>query len=875
MMPRAFLTRALTIFVGLMSAVTLPAAPVGAQGVVLDGTMPQPLPLFPADNWWNLDVSQAPLDPGSTNFINFIGGASRRLHPDWGGSAFDPGDPFAIYGIPYIVVPGNQPLVPVTFTSWPQESDAGAPGRPAGYPIPGEAKVEGGWIEGGAPGLQPPDGDRHMLIVDRDNRIVYELYQAYWNAGLNRWEAASGAVWPLTTNRRRTEGDTSADAAGLAILPGLVRYDEAFGTDPIRHAFRVTVQATNGHVFPASHTAGGTANALPMGARLRMKASVNISGYPAHLQRIFQAMKTYGLIVADNGSNMFITGSSDPRWEDPMDDIVEAFHGLHANQFEVVQLGWNPPPTVDTDGDGLTDGWETSFGLDPNSNSGVNGASGDPDGDGVTNAAERNAGTHPRGFEHRLFAEGVSNTFFTTRLAALNLETSPAHVLFRFLRTSGAPVTHAVTIAPQSRITLDPASAAGMTEEPFSTVVESDLPVVVDRTVSWDRSGYGSHAETSIPNASTTWFLAEGATHGTFDLFYLIQNPGATDASVTVRYLRPAPLTPLTKTYVVGANRRYTIVVDNEVISAQSLASTDVSAAITSTVPVVVERAMYMTNGGEPFGAGHESAGVTAPALSWFLAEGATGSFFDMFILIANPDPTNTATVQANYLLSTGVTVTKSYSVAPSSRRTIYVDAEQFPGGQLLANAALSTVLTSTNSVPIVVERAMWWPGGFAGPVVRGAQLAGCDADGHGVGARRRRGRRHGRYVHLHPGGQHGRGRGKRPGDDLRRRRRHRRAHVQRAGLEPLQRRPRRRLRRCRHRSPHGRARREPGRVTGSDRRRARDVHERGRPRLGRRHQRPGDPPSLKLRRGRPAFARPRRRGRARGQPGRARQSSW
>ncbi len=178
-------------------------------------------------------------------------------------------------------MPGTQPLVPVTFVDYADESDAGAPGRPPGYPIPEQAKTQAGWIEGGAPGSVEPEGDRHMLIVDRDNRIVYELYRAHWNAGLNRWEAGSGAVFPLTSNLRRPDGWTSADAAGLAILPGLVRYDEAFGTDPIRHAFRVTVRATNGYVFPASHRAGNNSSALPMGARLRLKASVDISGYPA------------------------------------------------------------------------------------------------------------------------------------------------------------------------------------------------------------------------------------------------------------------------------------------------------------------------------------------------------------------------------------------------------------------------------------------------------------------------------------------------------------------------------------------------------------------------------------------------------------------
>jgi hypothetical protein len=730
MISRAFLTRALTIFVGAVSLLALPPA-VRAQGVVLDGTMPQPLPLFPADNWWNVDVSQAPLDPNSANFINYVLGSNpnRRIHADWGGSASDPD---TMYGLPYIVVPGSQPLLPVTFVDYPAQSDVGAPGRPPGYPIPEQAKTQVGWIEGAVPGNVEPDGDRHMLIVDRDNRIVYELYRAHWNAGLNRWEAGSGAVFPLTSNLRRPDGWTSADASGMAILPGLVRYDEAFGTEPIRHAFRVTVRATNGYVFPASHRAGSSTGALPMGARLRLKASVNLSGFTPAVQRVLQAMKTYGLIVADNGSDMFITGTMDPRWEPAFDDdsFLSGFQSIRADQFEVVQLGWTPPAVVDGDADGLPDNWETTFGLDPDSATGVNGASGDPDNDGVSNAAERTAGTHPRGFERRLFAEGVSNAFFATRLAALNLGSTPAHVQFRFLRSSGAPVTHNVTIPAQARISVDPGSIGGVYGNSFSTVVESDAAVVVDRTVSWDASGYGSHAETSIAAASTTWFLAEGATHGSFDLFYLIQNPGATTATVTVRYLRPSPQPPLTKNYSVAPNSRYTVAVDGEVVGGQSLAATDVSAAITSTVPVVVERAMYMTTGGQAYSAGHESAGVTAPALGWFLAEGATGAFFDMFILVANPDPTTAATVEATYLLDNGTTLSKTYTVAPSSRRTINVDSEQFPGGQLLANAAMSTILTSTNNVPIVVERAMWWPGGAQGPWYEGHNSAGATKTG-------------------------------------------------------------------------------------------------------------------------------------------------
>jgi hypothetical protein len=302
------------------------------------GPLPQPLPLFPADNWWNVNVSAAPVDPNSASYLNAIG-AGTGLHPDFGGDAGFP----EVYGMIYVSVPGSQPLVPVTFVEYPEESDSGAPGRPAGYPIPAEAKTQARWIEGGQPGNEDPGGDRHMLIVDRDNRILYELYHTRWDAGQNRWEAGSGAVFPLTENRRRPEGWTSADAAGLAILPGLVRYDEAFGPDPIRHAFRFTIERTNGHVFPASHTAGGSTGALPLGARLRLKAGKELSGYTPEVRKIFQAMKTYGLILADNGSDMYISGAFDLRWDN--DVLNPAFRSLKASDFEVVQLGWRPATT--------------------------------------------------------------------------------------------------------------------------------------------------------------------------------------------------------------------------------------------------------------------------------------------------------------------------------------------------------------------------------------------------------------------------------------------------------------------------------------------------------------------------------------------------
>jgi hypothetical protein len=287
--------------------------------------------VFPLSNWWNQDIGNAPLDPKSAAFITFIG-TTRRLHPDFGPSP---------YGIPYVVVDGTQPLVQPVWTAYGDESDNGAPGRPAGYPIPAEAKTQPDYIEGAVPG-GGLSGDRHLLIVDRDNWLLYETGATYWNAALNRWEANCGAIFNMKTNNRRPDTWTSADAAGLAIFPGLVKYDEVYGTGEIKHAFRVTVRSTNGYVWPASHRAGSTTGALPMGARLRLKASKNLSSFAPEMQRIFRAMQRYGLIVADNGSDMYITGTLDARWNNSV--LNPAFQALTASDFEVVQLGWKPSP---------------------------------------------------------------------------------------------------------------------------------------------------------------------------------------------------------------------------------------------------------------------------------------------------------------------------------------------------------------------------------------------------------------------------------------------------------------------------------------------------------------------------------------------------
>jgi hypothetical protein len=323
--------------------------------VPVEGAVPpSPLPVLPPDNGWNLDISAAPVDPGSAGYIAFINNSStRHLHPDFGGEA-SPGS-VDIYGMPYAIVDGSQAKQAVSFQYW-NESDgvdyATGQGLPF-YPIPAQAIAQSHWVEGGAPGNvdQRSQSDRHLLVIDCTNKYLYELYNVFYNATQAKWYAGSGAFFDLNTNNRRPDTWTSADAAGLAIFPGLVRYDDAWNgaiTD-IGHAFRVTVRATNGYVYPASHRAGSTSSALPLGARLRLKTNVGgqdpaLRTTDPNAQKIFRAMQKYGLIVADNGSDMYITGTFDTRWNN--DILNPAFSTLSASDFEVIALGWNPAPAA-------------------------------------------------------------------------------------------------------------------------------------------------------------------------------------------------------------------------------------------------------------------------------------------------------------------------------------------------------------------------------------------------------------------------------------------------------------------------------------------------------------------------------------------------
>lgn len=377
---------------------------------------------------------------------------------------------------------------------------------------------------------------------------------------------------------------------------------------------------------------------------------------------------------------------------------------------------------TDMDGDTLPTSWERAFGMNPTN---AADAALDPDADGATNLQEFTAHTHPRGLASatRYFAEGATSTMFETRFSVANPGTTDASVVLRYLKPDGSVSSSVVEVPAMQSRKITASLEPDMATSEFSTVVESDQPIVADRVMWWSAdTAYGTSGERAVTAPAARWFLAEGATHSGFNLFYLLQNPAATDAQVRVRYLLPSGA-PLVKSYTVAGRSRFNIWVNLEEFPSAPgnalLANTDVSADIEvlSGPDIVVERAMYLTRSaaapGGLFEAGHESAGVTATASSWYFAEGATGNMFDLFVLVANPS-NNEAQVRATYFLDNGTTYTKDYSVAANSRYNIWVDVEQFDGvaGLPLANvSAVATKLEVLNGVPVVAERAMWWPG--------------------------------------------------------------------------------------------------------------------------------------------------------------------
>src|ERR1700678_544421 len=280
-------------------------------GASLNGFIP-----FPANNLWNQDISSAPVDPNSTAIINYIG-ATTPLHPDFGAGLYAG----QTMGIPYDIVSGS-PFVNIKDTAYASESDPGP------MPIPQNAPIEGY--------PKPGNGDRHVLVLDRDNCWLYELYSSYPQKN-GSWDAASAAVWDLLNDEQRPYTWTSADAAGLPVFAGLARYDEV-ASGQIQHALRFTLQySREAFTPPASHWAPNSNNSLaaPMGMRLRLKASYDISSFPPQAKVILAALQQYGMIMADNGSSMFVTGDPDNRWSN---NDLGTLKQVPASAFEVLLM---------------------------------------------------------------------------------------------------------------------------------------------------------------------------------------------------------------------------------------------------------------------------------------------------------------------------------------------------------------------------------------------------------------------------------------------------------------------------------------------------------------------------------------------------------
>ncbi len=278
-------------------------------------SLPGNAPSLPNESAWNQNISKAPLDPRSGAYIAYIDShGGNHLHPDFGSPRS--------YGFPYAVVNSTQPTLPIHYTAYGSESSPGP------FPIPKAAPVEGG---------QSSDGDRHVLVIDRSNCMLYELYRAFYVGGTNpHWNADSGVKWNLRSNARRRDSWTSADAAGLPIFPGLARYDEA-ASGQIDHAIRVTFDSTrDAWIHPASHCAGDTLNpaAPPMGLRLRLRPGYSLDKFDASARAVAIALKHYGLIVADNGSNWYLGGTTDRRWND---ENLNQLKQIPGSAFQVVK----------------------------------------------------------------------------------------------------------------------------------------------------------------------------------------------------------------------------------------------------------------------------------------------------------------------------------------------------------------------------------------------------------------------------------------------------------------------------------------------------------------------------------------------------------
>lgn len=626
-----------------LAIMTLPAALPDSTAASASTPLPgvPTCPMLPADNILNTDISTMPLHPQSEAWKSNMNTAARDLHPDFGPSYGDISIP---YGMPYEVVDSSRPKIPIDFY-YASDSDPGP------YPLAATTPIEGGHESG---------GDRHALMVDRDTCTLYETYDTHYVSPTDSW-GGSGIAIDLNSNALRPAGWTSADAAGLPILPLVLRRDEVLAGE-VTHAIRFTAHATDrSYLWPATHQAGSAnnPNLPPMGARFRLRPGFDISGFRGDTQRVLRAMKRYGLILADNGSDWYFGGTSEPGWDT---DFLDEMKSIPAAQFEA----------VDT----------SSLMINPNS-----GQARQPVAQPMCD--ERPLTPASSGY----LAEGSTNGPFDTWILVANpSDTQTVAACLTFFTSTGAVAGPILDLPPQSRRSVRARSY--VTDWNVSTIVDGITGTVVAERAMYASNGSitGAHVGKAAHAPGPNWFLPEGASTGGFETWILVANPSATlpsDVALTYMTSQGQVTGPA---MTLGPYQRASFRVNDAV------QTYDVSTRVTASGPgVVAERATYVNN--SRLAGATNSPGTQAPATSWFLAEGATAGGFETWILVANPDPVLTATVTLNFMTGTGPVTGPAFQLGPSRRRSI------------LVNETVSTFNVSTRvtaSTPVIAERALY-----------------------------------------------------------------------------------------------------------------------------------------------------------------------
>lgn len=680
--------------------------------------------VFPDDNIWNARVDSLPVHSKSDEFVESIG-SDCDLHPDFG--TFWEGEPI---GIPYVLVDSSQTKVNVSFT-WADESDDGP------YPIPADVPIEGG---------SSSTGDRHVIVLDQDSGLLYEMYNSFPNQD-GSWSADSGAIFDLNSNSLRPETWTSADAAGLPILPGLIRYDEVQSGE-INHAIRFTAaQTRRDYVWPARHYASSITdeNVPSMGQRFRLKASFDISGYSQQNQVILTALKQYGMILADNGSNWFISGTHDTSWDnEELDELKQVIGSdfeavdvsslmvdydsgqVNTNEgfFDEYILIQNPNSIIATitvtlmKTDGTTE--VESLTIDPTSrhtlhvddivqNKSLSAKIESSIGVIAERAMYWDAGGNTWAGGHAsigvpaiatewFLAEGYTggNNNFDAWILLQNPNSTAATTIVTFMQSDGTTTPLNITIDPTARYSVHVNDY--IDNDSFSTKVTSSIGIISERAMYWDAGGNtwaDGHCSIGVTQTSEVWYLAEGCTDG-FDEYVLVQNPSNSPATCIATFMFPDG-DEQTLNFEVDATSRYTIYV-NDFVQNKSV-STKVQS--TNNAGIIAERAMYWPVNDVPYSGGHCSVGITTPAQTWYLAEGSTAGTFDEWILIQNPGNTS-AQCQVTFMKSDGTTVVDSFTVDATGRFTIHVN-------DYITNDSVSAAVATTNGTNIIVERSMYW----------------------------------------------------------------------------------------------------------------------------------------------------------------------